>query len=631
MPSESDPSRSIDTGASQFKVMFTENYPEVLSCSTPYVDPDTQQRANARGLLLVNPPAFRPEKNTGPVTLGIDFGSTGTDVYMRIDNEAPKALVFETHLQQITGFAAEPFERLTRKSFVPGRNWQTDNVLSVFQDFADPEKGATTRIPLRDGHVLFVDDPRDMFDGDPRNIRSNLKWGRDRERIAAADFLKQVCLESAAEIALAGCREAHLMHSRPTAYNDDDIANVEGIWSRIEEYLNKRTGIEFDVNPDVLINGRTREPETRESITATKYFRDSNNSGKKMDVSGGAITLDIGGGTTDMAIWNDSILASHGSVMFAGRDILRAPLRKRPGILQEIDPQIDVAGIPTDKEDAFNAHLDAIIARHGKSLVVGLDHKRSDEAVEGLQTILEIGLCGLGFYAGLLVRRLIEAGKFKAERRLTVFAGGNGSKIFNWCAAGRLTERSAIHRRFSAALLAAAKIDPQETRIGIQLSERPKSEVAYGLVCQDFPFEVSKEYDSPMAGEQFLIAGAVQAQTGAGRTDTATTTADAPAPGSWNTAPTADQIQKHLIKADRALPMFCEFLGALDEAIDQDEIYEIAGDINNRLGGLAADVAELSQKAKRGKKDEKLLRDEPIFILALKAYMEGRIDKWVRS
>jgi len=71
-------------------------------------------------------------------------------------------------------------------------------VLSVFQDSAILNDDSLARMPLRDVMSFFADDPRDMFEGDRKRIRSNLNGGGTRERMPAADFLKQICLEAAA-------------------------------------------------------------------------------------------------------------------------------------------------------------------------------------------------------------------------------------------------------------------------------------------------------------------------------------------------------------------------------------------------------------------------------------------------
>ena len=595
-----------------FEVSFTKNYPEALVCSTPFVDLDNHIEDTAKGLLLVNRPEILSPPAMGRVTLGVDFGSTGSGIYQRYRGD-PKPVVFKNRLRQITGYDPAKFRSFTRELFIPARDWSADEILSVFQDFGDPKEGPNARMVLRDGHVLYTEDPRTFISGDRKRVKSNLKWGDQQEKIAARDFLKQICLQAAAEIAVEGCTSADLRYSYPTAFSDGDIANLEATWERVVAELESHTGIDFRVNPKYLdpVSGEEKDADNREAITATKFFCDYAGEGDRMDITGGAVTVDIGGGTTDMAVWNRMELVSHSSVVFAGRDIFLNPLRRNPRILAEIDARvshtIEELLRTGEKDAAFTAHLEAIISKHGKELIDGLSLKESEGPIQGLLSILETGLCGIGFYAGLLVRRVQSAGAFKAGKRVAIFAGGNGSKIFLWCALGKLSERSEIHKRFANAFLTAA--DLKNTKIEIRLSEKPKSEVAYGLVCQDLPLKVKEDFAKPLAGEAFLIGDVEQ---------------------SWDSSPPAEEIRKRTVVVDRKFPFFRQFLESLDETPDEDLLDRLGGQVDLRLTMLAGEVASAQQREKRKKKDENLLRNEPIFIIALKAYLAMRIEEWAR-
>lgn len=621
-----------------FELSYTKNYPEALICTTPFVDLDNHREDTAKGLLLLDQPKLEDPPSTAKVTLGVDFGSTGSDIYQRLGKGLPKALVFKNRLRQITGFDTTRFKQFTRELFIPARDWPTDEILSVFQDFGDPpvvNEGASPRMEVRDGHVLFAEDPRAFFTGDRRRIKSNLKWGDKRERIAAKDFLRQLSIQSAAEIAVQGCTEADFRYSYPTAFSDGDIANLDGIWDGIVNALEEQTGLVFHLNPKYLdpVTKEEMEADNREAITATRFFCDFTGNGEQMDIAGGAITVDIGGGTTDMAIWRKGELVSHSSILFAGRDIFLAPLAKYPGVLNEIDKRVPIDELlkGDDKDSAFYAHLDAIISKHGEELIKGLADQPEGKVPE-LLAILEIGLCGIAYYAGLLTRRVVAAKEFVPGRRIVIFAGGNGSKIFRWCALGKLSERSEIHRRFAAAFLAGAdlKKKPEEQasqgaasavpKIIIQLSQKPKSEVAFGLVCQDTPLSVKDDFATSIAGEEYVVG-------------------DDPETGKreWNNAPAAEEIRKRIVRVNRDFPFFQRFLESIDESFEEETMKDLldrlAGDVDRRLSQLAVDVAAVQGKEKKKntrKREETLLRNEPIFIIALKAYLEVRIKEWAR-
>ena len=81
---------------------------------------------------------------------------------------------------------------------------------------------------------------------------------------------------------------------------------------------------------------------------------------------------------------------------------------------------------------------------------------------------------------------------------------------------------------------------------------------------------------------------------------------------------------------DRKFPFFTRFLEALEESPDEDLLDRLGGQVDLRLTMLAGEVAGAQQKDKKKKKDENLLRNEPIFIIALKAYLAMRIEEWAR-
>ena len=138
-------------------------------------------------------------------------------------------------------------------------------------------------------------------------------------------------------------------------------------------------------------------------------------------------------------MWNDFKLHSHSSILFAGRDIFLAPLRKRPEVLSEIEPRVLMDQLQKSQRDAaFNAHLDATVARWGDKLIDVLHIKEARPSVRGFLRLLQIGLCGIGFYAGSMIRRLIAKKSIdkSAIGTISIFAGGNGCKMFRWRALG---------------------------------------------------------------------------------------------------------------------------------------------------------------------------------------------------
>ena len=439
----------------------------------------------------------------------------------------------------------------------------------------------------------------------------------------------QLCLQAVAELAVQGASTVDMRFSYPTAFNDQDRARFESIWGNIVTDLNAATGIDVQLN---------RKVDNREAIAATRFFA-SPASGERIDVSGGALTIDIGGGTTDVAVWNSATLMSHSSIYFAGRDIFLIPLRRKPEILPMISSGISLDELKRHKDSAFNAQLDNIVSHYGDVLIRALPVKEADQRVKDLLGIIELGLCGVAFYSGLLVARLLEGNNtYRLGRHIPIFVGGNGSKLFQWCALGSFSERSEIHSRFANSFMAGAKLgkhpEPSEeqqaaqskarpnvalkdVRVEIFLSRKPKSEVAYGLVARDINLQIDDSFTKPLAGENYIV----ETEDNAGKR--------VEVEKQWNDSPAVDEIRTSSVLVDRNFPTFRKFLESVGEQVDEDALYRIGGDVNGHFRQLAQSVQELFQENPKAK-GEHLLRNEPVFIVALKRLLEIKVDGWAR-
>lgn len=585
----------------RFQAYRSGTFPEALICETPYYDETQHRESVARGILLLQQPTPHTPAPGQTTVLGIDFGSTGTNVYVSSGGARPEAIMFKARVRQITDFDTGKFFDACRDLFVPQKDWPAESILSVFHDFGDPPEGDVARLVLRDGHVLYADDPNKFIAGDRKRVVSNLKWGAERERICARDFLMQICLQAAAEVAYQGTSSVDVRFSYPTAFSARDQGQFLGHWTEVTRRVSELTGVSFTLNEDI---------DNREAVTATRFFVDRAAGNKeRMDVVGGAVTMDIGGGTTDVAVWKDVQLLAHNSVVMAGRDIFLMAVRRRPDILNEIDPQIPLESLKGGQRDpAFHAQLDAIVARHGEAMIKALAVRQARPSVQGLLMIIETGLCGLLFFSGLLLRRLIENGEFKAGSRMGIHVGGNGSKLFRWCALGAPIAKTEIHERGAMAFAAGAGL--KDLRVAIHLSPAPKSEVAYGLVADSIQLQVTDNFSQPLAGDAFHVGG-----------DNKT----------WNDTLMAADIRAKRVKVNRDFPIFRQFLDSIEHPVDEELLYKLGVDVDLRFNELAQEIEKAErEEIVRVRRGSGAIRNEPIFIMALKRLLESEIDEWER-
>ncbi len=591
--------RRLELDNRRFQIYRTGGYPEALICKTSYYNKVKQREWEAKALLLLELPLVLVPAGQSQVMLGIDFGSTGTNVYHCSPGQTPQPVLFANRIRQITDFDPNQFNAFNRDLFVPAKEWAAKNILSVFHDFGDPRGGENDRLVLRDGHILYLDDPGEFQPAERNRVKSNLKWGGERERLVAHDFLKQLCLQAAAEMGVLGVTSVDLRFSYPTAFSVTDIAKFGVSWKGISPTMKEFTGLSFTVNSGGINNC--------EAVAATRFFSDHTGNA---DITGAAITIDIGGGTTDLAVWSDLKLHSHSSILFAGRDIFLMPLRKRPEVLSDIEPRVLLDRLQKSQRDAaFNAHLDAIVARWGDKLIEVLHIKEARPSVRGFLRLLRIGLCGIGFFAGLMIRRLVEKQSIDKTTigSISIFAGGNGSKMFRWCALGEFSEQTEIFEQFSKSFRAGA--DWKTVRVHVQLSKEPKAEVAYGLVSTPLTLPVVENCSSSLAGEEFKVGK------------------DAAGKRNWTDAPTWPDIQALSVAVDRTMPIFQQFLASLELTLEPGLLDKIGGSIDLRYRQQASEIEAAITKDKNLKGQDQL-RNEPIFIMALKKLLDMETEEW---
>lgn len=614
-------------GEEFFQVTTMTRFPEALVCTMPHNDQQPLLRGEGApsGLLLLKDPETVNVFQGQDAILGVDFGTTGTSLYCALGQTQDadgkiERLAFHNRLVQITTSDSSEFQRITRNQFLPNSEPANGKILSIFQDF-----GANgTRSAVGDGHVLFLENSslRDFVHGDPQSILTNLKWSEDRAVNAATqDFLVQLCMQSLAELISAGARGVELRYSYPTAFSDPDLNNFKGLWNNVRRRLEQMTSIPIDFH--------TKVEDNCESIAATRFFSHSDNA-RTLNVARGAISLDIGGGTTDIAVWNRDAntgkpsLLAHTSVKFAGQDIFLAPLRKRPELLSVIDDggavSKSVARLNSHLKQgtgAYFAEVDAIISRHGDELLSKLPACAQSRGVKDLLQVIDLGMRGIAFYTGLLVGRLVKDGAYDATLpRISVFIGGNGSRLFNWCALGEADSSSMIVRNFAQNLLAGANFacgnQLQDKKVMVELSRRPKEEVAFGLVMRPLALMRSDDYVNPMAGENYLVGLSGNRQLQA-----------------WNTAPDLQTLGTLPVCVDPELKVFREFLRGAGIGMENDALIDVANSVDQEIRNMA-DKAELALN-NRGE-DGKVLdpvRKQPLFILALKHVVADKIRSLV--
>jgi hypothetical protein len=585
--------QEIECGISKMEV-----FPEIMICEARIANPhiNRMDSLNAGIIIITEPEDKKIGENT--LRIGIDFGTTSTNIYLKPDMEkqTPSPFSFLSLFLRVTASGADRSQLYD--NFLPG-NPEPLPFLSVFHEFEkwdDYKKYEKT--PLFNGHIYFFDENHyKKFDANSQNIFTNLKWSEkagDRNRVEL--FLRQVCLQAAAEAVIKGAKDIRWLYSFPTAFDAKQIQGYPQIWGGVVKDCNELTGLGVKEEGEIenKIESRT------ESIASSLYFRDAHGA----STTHGTVCIDMGGSTSDMAIWQKDKLLWQTSLRFAGRDIFLDMLHKYPSFLKVFDIDIPPLEKAINNRIAFYAQADAIIKRETVRLFDRLPIHAANEKVRGFIKLIAVALSGLFYYVGLLLRYLAVQGEY--EKKLPdVYIGGNASRMFHWLDAGRYTIESDINLLFKTILLQASGFDDGDFKI--EISKNLKDETAYGLVCD--PMLDSNEYTDSgfLAGEKFVEGREIK---------------------QWEEMLTSERLKKGI-----EIPKRLEHLEGFFDSFNK---YLKSNPKNAVVTPIPVDNQLILEIKKRlsttlsdfKKKDEGLIHVEPLFILALKSFLEIETERW---
>lgn len=421
--------------------------------------------------------------------VGIDFGTTGSSVFYRSgsrssmsEDNLPKVLPLKPHLLLVSN----PTSTETYRFFLPCDLENVAGILSVFRDFR-PIKPNMEIVPLRDGNICL----QEFVDGET-GISANMKWGNSAERARAKSFLKQLCLMTALQARVNGAEQLEWVFSYPLSFAGYRVQEFVVTWKESCTFALGASGYDL---PDESFNPLSFNESTCAAMYASKVMM--------ANLGDGALILDIGGGSSDIAIWASRGEAKNGtllnaSVKLGGRDVFQRPLlRGSRNLLHMLG--IGDAGLgsvgdsedkPADDTLAFSK-LDFLFKRKSEEagvltkIMSKLDNARNEPDAIAFSKLLMLAIQGLFYYSGLLLRQKQEEAP-EGTRVLDgilpdVYVCGNGSKIFPWLGLGNFSGevQEKLLQAFAAGAGSAFSKKPTAS---IHLSRHPKTEAAFGML-----------------------------------------------------------------------------------------------------------------------------------------------------
>ena len=473
-------------GRGNYQLTRLDRYPSHILCQS-------QNRQPFGLILLKTPPRI---DLTGDWRVGVDFGTSFTNVYVNRKGTV-EPLSLETLHHKVTEADIETrtpvlFEYFIPENFIPlEKPLPLSSVLTTRGKTHCPEGQERA---LFDGRI-YIPDNNDRFRPTNDWMETDLKWDN---YVPNRLFLEHLALHISAIAVSKGIRQIQWALSYPSAFSKGDRKRYIRTWQDLTKNLEKRTGIkQICPEQDDLDHFRT------ESLAVAQYFADQ----EEYDLVR-STCIDLGGGTSDISIWENNQLVHQCSVRLAGRQLISQFFEVNTDFLCKSfeENSQDWKGL---KQDRFYAKLDVLLRHKGDTwLRDRIRNFDQDSEFQGLVRLIALGTAGLYYYVGIILKVLHTEGKFSAEEITPTYVGGNGSRLLNWLdTSGTFDRNSEVNELFSYMLSQGS--DFEDTEELTRLSQKPKDEVACGLVLSDTSLKGlnRRQKDPLIAGEVCEING----------------------------------------------------------------------------------------------------------------------------
>jgi hypothetical protein len=592
-----------DTQGSIHQWMQLDNFPNSLECC--------RKNGDVLGIFCLQSP-ISVEPNTS-WRVGVDFGTSFTNVYVSGGRTATCLRLDSLHCR-VTNSSSDIRQTDLLDHFIPAEFFPLDTPMPLSSVLTTKgSSGSPSQLEaILDGRIYV---PRLLSFYPDDGIEIDLKWKNYRANRA---FLSHLILHISALAVSQGVREIHWALSYPSAFSVQDRNGYAKSWNQIISEIQPRVGIQYNLS-DSPTNSNHFQTE---SVAIAQYAMEE----ERFPLSA-STCIDMGGGTSDISIWEQNRLVHQCSVQLAGKHLISKLLERNPNVITR---RLDRNGNWSRLRDGrFHAKLDVWLRFASKKW---LDEQRANlndaEDVQGLIQLTAIGIAGLYYYVGLILKALYQEGKYSRQEITPVFIGGNGSRLLHWLdSTGRFTSHSEVNALLSYMMSAGSgfKPIPVETRC----SQHPKHEVAWGLVLDRHT--VLEDYDRDPYTDP-LIAGEVFQVNGQNL--------------SWDTrmdmnAIVGDNDDVETFEIPRSFEQLPQFLYAFHQVLRDRRIESIRPLANyNRSPDIAANSALwqgtyrslealLNESNLTGQSID--IREEPPFILGLKALLDYLSQQWAHQ
>lgn len=440
--------------------------------------------------------------------VAVDFGSTHTRVfYLKMERGA------------MDSYKADEAAEIEPLSFTTYAKPLTalDDLNALKEDFfaLDGELIPPTRAELKTLLMKPVDtsgnirewSPREGFGYlhwiyagfDNKKLKSDIKWEGTGNKGDLSSYLRWLMIRIQAEAAKNNAKIVEVLRSIPTAFGQTLKADHTTEWMALSNF----TGLQVQTESDEILS---------EAVATARYLVDAEGA---LEVAN-TISFDVGGSTTDIAIWygkkepgapiKGTLGAQESIKMAAG--IMGKYLQTNPQAAQFLklfatavnkQGRINISFENARKSDYALLFYNTISVHEmgdeelQKNWVALIEIIKGNEESRGLLAHIIYLFGSLVYYSGLLTRR--TGLQNSNTRKYYLYFCGKGGTLITWIKNHEIL----VKKLFIAGLLGPdSKMPPEQQNsinVDVKVSRRPKEEVGRGLLAK-LAFKPENEDDS---------------------------------------------------------------------------------------------------------------------------------------
>lgn len=476
--------RELNYGFVKAIISKGKKFPDCFTCKYNF-ETNAGNKETELGLILLNKPKKLEMSVNNPCKIGIDFGTTNTVTYMQM-RDISTMIELQNRLYAVTAGNNEELAELRRHFFTASEQPNGDSI--SIRTLFNPNEGAfkgDINQAVFPGVIYYLDGIDNL--GKDNNVTKliqgkDMKWNSAQGIDYMKYFLYQMSLQCMAEAVAYGATSIEWYYSYPKAFSEAQINKLKGIWTTVIEKCQ-------EISPNLCAKEAIAKTE---SISMAEFFKNE----MKATFDRGMVCFDIGGGSTDIAIWqgiNNDEPVGQCSLMFAGNDILNKQLFKNRDIILQFKNNNtefssvlqELYNVADNDYNKFSMQLEAILKYQQSTLLSSLIAKSETKNVKLFLRNIAFALSGIFYYAGIVVASSLD---LQNKQLPHCFIGGNASKLLDWVDQGNYEANHTFEDVYTTCLVAGAatktKLTPSQVRFQVKQSTNPKEEVAYGLVWQ---------------------------------------------------------------------------------------------------------------------------------------------------